>query len=65
MRLDRFTSVRDDLDGSADRIRERRYRFFFSFVVRFSQETIDEENAALAASLRGEDSSTGAEPVPA
>jgi NNP family nitrate/nitrite transporter-like MFS transporter len=38
---------------------------FFSFVVRFSQETIDEENAALAASLRGEDSSTGAEPVPA
>lgn len=38
---------------------------FFSFAVRFSQETIDEENAALAASLRGEDSSTGAQPVPA
>jgi NNP family nitrate/nitrite transporter-like MFS transporter len=38
---------------------------FFSFAVRFSQATIDEENAAMAASLRGEDASTGAQPAPA
>ncbi|MEX0607286.1 MAG: MFS transporter, partial [Halofilum sp. (in: g-proteobacteria)] len=38
---------------------------FLSFLVRFSQETIDEENAALTASMQGNDASADAEPTPA
>ncbi len=38
---------------------------FFAFAVRFAQETVDEEDAALAASLRGEDASVSPQQAPA